>query len=82
MKINFLGIGAAFNTEDYNTSAYIKRDDKMILIDCGETIARNIIENNILDDIKELYVLISHTHSDHVGSLGTLLFYSTYKKKF
>lgn len=52
----------------------------MILIDCGETIARKIIKENILEGIDELYNLISHTHSDHIGSLGTLLFYSTYNK--
>ena len=53
----------------------------MILIDCGETIARKIIKEYILDGIEELYILISHTHSDHIISLGTLLFYSKYNKK-
>lgn len=81
MVINFLGIGFAWNIEKDNTSAYIKKDKKMILIDCGETVARKIIKDKVLDDIEELYILISHTHSDHVGSLGTLLFYSKYNKK-
>ena len=81
MKLNFLGIGSAWNINEDNTSAYIKKDDKMILIDCGESIARKIIANDILSGIKELYILISHTHSDHVGSLGTLLFYSKYNKQ-
>lgn len=40
MVIDFLGIGSAWNVEQDNTSAYIKKDNKMILIDCGETIAR------------------------------------------
>ncbi len=80
MNIEFLGIGSAWNIKYDNTSAYIKKDNKMILIDCGESIARKIIKDNILDNIEELYILISHTHSDHVGSLGTLLFYSTYNK--
>lgn len=40
----------------------------MILIDCGETIARKIIKENVLEGIEELYILISHTHSDHIGS--------------
>lgn len=81
MEIKFLGIGSAWNINEDNTSAFIIKDKKMILIDCGESIARKIIKNNILDDIKELYILISHTHSDHIGSLGTLLFYSKYNKK-
>ena len=38
MKINFLGIGSAWNINEYNTSAYIKKDSQMILIDCGESI--------------------------------------------
>ena len=53
----------------------------MILIDCGETVAIKIIKDNVLEDIEELYILISHTHLDHIGSLGTLLFYSKYNKK-
>lgn len=80
MNIEFLGIGSAWNINYDNTSAYIKKDKKIILMDCGESIARKIIHDNILDDIDELYILISHTHSDHIGSLGTLLFYSTYNK--
>lgn len=81
MTIDFLGIGSTWNVEQDNTSAYIKKGNKMILIDCGETIARKIIKENILEGIEELYILISHTHSDHIGSLGTLLFYSKYNKK-
>ena len=80
MKINFLGIGSAWNINEDNTSAYIKKDSKMILIDCGESIARKIIKEDLLFDINELYILISHTHSDHIGSIGTLLFYSKYNK--
>ena len=80
MRISFIGIGSAWNIWENNTSAFIKKCNKMILIDCGETIAREIIKKDLLSDINDLYILISHTHSDHVGSLGTLLFYSKYKK--
>ena len=68
MTIDFLGIGSAWNVEQDNTSVYIKKGNKMILIDCGETIARKIIKENVLEGIEELYILISHTHSDHIGS--------------
>ena len=61
MELNFLGIGSAWNTNEDNTSAYIKKDDKMILIDCGESIARKIIANDILSDIKELYIDITYS---------------------
>jgi len=36
MEINFSEIGSAWNINEDNTSAYIKKDSKMILIDCGE----------------------------------------------
>ena len=58
MVIDFLGIGSAWNVEQDNTSAYIKKDNKMILIDCGETVARKIIKDNIFEGIEELYILI------------------------
>ena len=53
MKINFLGIGSAWNINEDNTSAYIKKDSQMILIDCGESIARKIIKEDLLFDINE-----------------------------
>lgn len=56
MVINFLGIGFAWNIEKDNTSAYIKKDKKMILIDCGKIVARKTIKNNVLGDIDEIYI--------------------------
>lgn len=39
-----------------------------------------IIKEDLSFNINELYILISHTHSDHIGSIGTLMFYSKYDK--
>ena len=33
---------------------------------------------NLIDDVSELYIIITHTHPDHIGSLGELVFYSHY----
>ena len=33
--LKFIGMGSAFNTGLGNTSAYIKKEDRMLLIDCG-----------------------------------------------
>lgn len=81
MILKFLGRGSAFNTKEGNTSAYIKQDEELLLIDCGENIFERIINKNLLDDIKSVNVLITHLDSDHVGSLSSLIYYCYYCKK-
>ena len=78
MKLNFLGRGAAFNVLEVNTSAYFIEDNLLFLVDCGETVFEKVKEKHLLDDIKEIYVLVSHTHSDHCGSLGSFGLYCQY----
>lgn len=74
--LSFIGIGNAFNYKEGNCSAFYKKENKMILIDCGEDVFDKILDNNLLDGVDTLYILITHFHSDHVGSLGTLIFYA------
>ncbi|MEN8905706.1 MAG: MBL fold metallo-hydrolase [Clostridiales bacterium] len=76
--LKFIGIGSAFNTTLGNTSAYIKKGDNLLLIDCGGTVFSNLMGNNILDELKKITIIITHTHSDHIGSLGDLIFYVHY----
>ena len=76
--LKFLGRGSAFNTKEGNTSAYIKENDVLFLIDCGSNIFAKIIDINLLDNVKEVHVAITHTHPDHIGSLGDLIFYCYY----
>jgi ribonuclease BN (tRNA processing enzyme) len=80
MELKFLGRGSAFNVKEGNTSAYIKQDDMLLLIDCGESIFQKILEKKLLDDVKEVNVLITHLHSDHCGSLSSLIMYCFYCK--
>lgn len=76
--LNFLGIGSAFNTTLGNTSAFIKRNCSIFLIDCGSTVFNNLQKLDLLSGVSNLYIAITHTHPDHVGSLGELIFYSHY----
>lgn len=76
--LNFLGNGSAFNTQLGNNSAYIKNGSTLFLIDCGSDIFQRLIKENILNDVKDIHVLITHAHPDHIGSLGDLIFYSYY----
>ncbi|NLL04494.1 MAG: MBL fold metallo-hydrolase [Clostridiaceae bacterium] len=76
--LNFLGIGSAFNTVLGNTSAFIKNKSSLFLIDCGSTVFNRIQKLDLLADIRSLYITITHTHPDHIGSLGELILYSHY----
>ncbi|PFK99863.1 ribonuclease Z [Priestia megaterium] len=76
--LNFIGRGSAFNTKEGNNCAYIKKGEHLLLIDCGSSTFSRLIESNLLDGVKNITVLITHLHPDHVGSLGDLIFYSYY----
>lgn len=73
--LKFIGTGSAFNQDLGNTSAYIKDGETLLLIDCGETVFQRIKEIKLLDDVKKVYIAITHNHSDHIGSLGSLVEY-------
>ena len=73
--LKFIGTGSAFNTELGNTSAYLKSNETLLLIDCGESVFARIKKINLLEDVKNVYIIITHLHSDHVASLATLIEY-------
>lgn len=78
MELKFVGIGSAFNTKLFNTSSYLKKENNLFLIDCGGTVFRRLQELNLIQGVKKTYIIITHTHPDHVGSLGDLIFYCNY----
>lgn len=75
MKLTFLGNGACFYPVLHNTSAYFVHGNNLILLDCGETVYERLVYREDLDRFDQIYVLITHLHADHVGSLGSLLSY-------
>ena len=75
MKLRFLGIGAAYYPPFGSTSAYFVAQGHFYLIDCGETVFSTIWNNNDLNECDDIYVLITHLHADHIGSLGSFISY-------
>lgn len=76
MELHFLGDGSAFNVDAYNTCAYFKTEKSLFLLDCGESICNRILKLGLMDGMENVYVFITHTHSDHIGSLEALQYYN------
>lgn len=72
--LNFLGIGNSFSTKHLNTSAYFIENHIFYLIDCGENVFGEINKLRPYKECNKVIVLLTHFHSDHIGSLGTFVF--------
>ncbi len=80
-KLKFLGCGSGFYPTLGSTSAYFIEGKTLFLIDCGESAYRRIWELNLLDGIDTLNFFCTHTHSDHIGSVGNLLLECKFRRK-
>lgn len=80
-KLKFLGRGSGYNTKEGNTAAYLIKNETLLLIDCGESVFKTIVEKNLIEGVKHIHVLITHMHSDHVGSLGSFIGFCYWKYK-
>ena len=79
MKIQVLGVGGAFAPK-LGKSSFILWDDKKTsgtLVDCGFSVFATLEAHNVIDKIDTVF--ITHLHSDHAGSLDTLLQYRRHK---
>ena len=68
--LRFLGRGSAF-TDEHN-SAYFIRNDELVLIDCPMSSFMRLNDKNMAM-FDHVYVLVTHTHGDHVGGIGMLI---------
>lgn len=45
-ELLFLGRGSGYHSTESNTLAYIKENETLLLIDCGETVFKKILEKD------------------------------------
>lgn len=78
--LSFVGCGAALYPKLYNSNAYFMLGNDLFLIDCGETAFRQHYMAGHFDGVRSVTVFITHMHTDHIGSLGTLIVYCYLKR--
>lgn len=72
--LKFLGRGSAF--ADEQNSAYFFAGDELVLIDCPMSAFHKLRKMNL--SAKRLSVLVTHTHSDHIGGIPMLIHFAKY----
>lgn len=73
--LSFVGIGAGFSPELANTSAYFVLENRLVILDCGETVFASLYKKGLLHQYPQIAVLLTHLHADHAGSLAALTSY-------
>lgn len=73
MQLITLGTGTMVPTKNKKSSGYlIKNKGDFLLLDCGEGVFRRLMDLNI-DYFKIHNIVISHTHTDHIGDFMPLI---------
>lgn len=80
MVLNFLGNGSGY--ADEHTSAYfITERDELVIIECSMLAVQKLKKMDDLLSHGKIYILITHTHSDHSSGLGIFCQYVYYTLK-
>ena len=76
MELKFLGCGAAFYPVLGNTNAFFVEGEDLFFLDFGESAFEKAVRLLDLKKYRRIYVLITHLHADHAGSLASLCSYT------
>ena len=75
--LKFFGRGSAFR-ENQNCAFFVE-ENRLILIDCAmsafHAVRRSELKN-FGEEIREIYVMVTHTHGDHIGGIPMLIHYA------
>lgn len=77
-ELKFIGIGGAVTLELGGNCAYLKDDKTLLLIDCCEDATTKLKNREAFNNIENIVIAITHTHSDHVAGLGTFVWYCNF----
>lgn len=77
-KLKFLGTGNAFTKNNGNNAAFLEWEKEVLLFDCGEDVYGKLLKYGLIENKSRYHIFITHLHSDHVGSLGSLIAYLYY----
>lgn len=75
MKLNFLGYGAAFYPRLGNNNAYFEIGENIYFLDFGEMAFHTVMQYLDISKYKEIYIILTHMHADHCGSVASLASY-------
>ena len=76
LDLKFLGRGAAFYPVAGNTNAFFEADGDLFFLDFGESAFEKVYRMFDLKRYRHIYVLLTHLHADHAGSLASLISYT------
>ena len=76
MELRFFGRGAAFYPAFGNTNAYFTEGEDLFFLDFGESTFEKAVRLLDLKSYRRIYVLLTHLHADHAGSLASLCSYT------
>jgi ribonuclease BN (tRNA processing enzyme) len=71
MQLKFLGTGGAFEPAYGNSAAILELNGQNILLDAGFTVYPRLVELGLWH--LRRYILLTHLHNDHCGSLANIL---------
>ncbi|MBO4863732.1 MAG: ribonuclease Z [Eubacterium sp.] len=79
--LKFLGRNSAFNPEQ--NSAFFVSGDSLVLLDCPMSALQKMIKIGKKgfgsdEPLNRIYVIVTHTHGDHVGGIPMLIHYAYY----
>jgi len=77
--LTFIGCGSAFHTELGNNGGFFYHEQELCMFDCGSATFERLMRFRVLEGVERMTIVLTHTHPDHIGSLGDFIFYSYIK---